>query len=79
VLGVNQQSTEENAAAFGVIQGKNGQQKYTKKIYIFNSVMIMVIMMMMMMVVVMMIMMMMMMMMMMINYYDADDDGELHT
>ena len=31
VLGVNQQSTEENAAAFGVIQGKNGQQKYTKK------------------------------------------------
>ena len=77
MLGVNQQSTEENAAAFGVIQGKNGQQKYTKKnIYIFNSVMIMVIMMMMM--VVMMIMMMMMMMM-MINYYDADDDGELHT
>lgn len=33
VLGVNQQSTEENAAAFGVgvIQGKHGQQKYTKK------------------------------------------------
>jgi len=63
--GVNQQSTEEDAAAFGVIQGKKcfatsstKWNKHRKNIYIFSSVMVMMVMMMVMMMVVMMMVMM---------------------
>ena len=67
--GVNQQSTEEDAAAFGVIQGKNGQEvqqkcnKHRKHIYIFSSVMVLMVMMMVMMMMMMVMMMVMMVMM----------------